>query len=288
MGALSNPSTMKFFLPALSFLGSSIAFSITTDSPTTAPGCNADNCYRAISGDFRGPLQQATAYNDCVSYMSGLSPTEIISVTITQTVLTTITVASTVAKRTAAATAFTLPAYASACSGEARYSSACSCWGIHPTTVCSTTTLTSTLTHTTTSTLTPCPSGPALLTDPSNCGSCGHVCASGICEHGTCNRGPCTPFPCSEGIQPCTSDATCFCFYNIAFEGFCGENRSCDQALACTDDFDCPGAEVCAWETCCGGPVCVRGDCGNPAGVLFGEREREELAGDTLAWKAEG
>ncbi|PQE21496.1 Phospholipase A2 protein [Rutstroemia sp. NJR-2017a BBW] len=284
---------MKFFLPFLTFLSSSLASSITTDSPTTAPSCNADNCYRAIGGAFRGPLQQATAYNDCVSYMSGLSPTEIISVTITQTVLTTITVASTVAKRTAAATAFTLPAYASACSGEARYSSACSCWGIHPTTVCSTTqTLTTTSTLTSTSTLAPCPPSPSLLTDPLNCGTCGHVCASGICEHGTCNSAPCTPFPCSEGIQPCTSDSTCFCFYNIAFEGFCGENRSCDLTVACIDDFDCPGAEVCAWETCCGGPVCVGGDCANKnlARVVFGKREGEVGVGvgDTLAWKGRG
>src|SRR4051794_5047282 len=72
-------------------------------------------------------------------------------------------------------------------------------------------TYTTTTTSTSTSTLSPsCPTGAVLLTDPSNCGFCGNLCASGICEHGTCNSVPCIPFTCSEGIQPCTLDDSCY------------------------------------------------------------------------------
>lgn len=105
---------------------------ITT--PETS-GCNADNCYRAVSGDFRGPFQQAIAYNDCIEYMENSCTVDIINITVTSTILTTITEVFTVGKRAMPTTTFSLPPYASACSNEARYSSACSCWGILPDTI---------------------------------------------------------------------------------------------------------------------------------------------------------
>lgn len=106
----------------------------TITTPLTS-GCNADNCYRAVSGDFRGPFQQAIAYDDCIEYMKNFCTVDIINITVTSTILTTITEVSTVGKRAVATTTFSLPSYASACSNEARYSSACSCWGILPDTV---------------------------------------------------------------------------------------------------------------------------------------------------------
>src|ERR1700722_17450261 len=74
------------------------------------------------------------------------------------------------------------PTYASACSGTARYSSACSCWGITVVTTIAPTPVTTT-TVTVTATASVCPTGDTkcgtscfdLQTDPNNCGTCGNV-----------------------------------------------------------------------------------------------------------------
>ncbi|KAF7890815.1 uncharacterized protein EAF01_010624 [Botrytis porri] len=259
-------------------------------TPAT-PGCNADNCYRAVSGDFRGPFQQAIAYDDCIEYMENFCTVDIINITVTSTILTTITEAFTVGKRAVATTTFSLPSYASACSNEARYSSACSCWGILPDTITKTVpTYTTFTTSTVTTGLPPvCPTGKALMKDALNCGSCGYVCDTGYCEHGTCNTIPCTPNKCEEGIKPCAVDSTCFCFNTITGLGFCGENVGCAEAKDCYDDGDCPNAYVCAWDTCCGNNVCVLGNCPNPAASLIRsvQRKRDALIGDTAAYRAD-
>ncbi|KAJ8063089.1 hypothetical protein OCU04_008332 [Sclerotinia nivalis] len=253
-------------------------------------GCNADNCYRAVSGDFRGPFQQAIAYDDCVDYMENFCTVDIINVTVTSTILTTITEVSTVGKRAVATTPFSLPSYATACSNEARYSSACSCWGILPDTITETVpTYTTYTTSTVTTGLPPvCPTGKALMKDSLNCGSCGYVCDTGYCEHGTCNTFPCIPTKCEEGIKPCVVDSTCFCFNTFTGLGFCGENIECAEAKDCYDDGDCPNAYVCAWDTCCGNNVCVLGNCPNPAAKLarMVQRKRDALVGDTAAYMA--
>ena len=77
--------------------------------------CNRDNCFRALLG------KAATATTDCVLF----------------------------------ATDAVVPTYASACSGTARYSSACSCLTSAPSTPSSTSTSTSTTTTTPTPTPTP-------------------------------------------------------------------------------------------------------------------------------------
>lgn len=125
---------MRSPLILLPLIGSCIA-KFSNRTTTSSTGCHADNCYRAVSGDFRGALQQSIAYNDCVDYMANFCTVDIINITVTSTILTTITEVSTVGKRSVATTAFSLPSYASACSIEARYSSACSCWGILPGTI---------------------------------------------------------------------------------------------------------------------------------------------------------
>lgn len=122
------------FILVLPLIGACIAHASNISTPAAA-GCNADNCYRAVSGDFRGPYQQAIAYDDCVNYMGNFCAIDIINITVTSTILTTITEVSTVGKRSPATTTFSLPSYARACSDEARYSSACSCWGIVPDTI---------------------------------------------------------------------------------------------------------------------------------------------------------
>lgn len=128
----------NYFILLLLIVGICSADVSNVTTPATA-GCSADNCYRAVSGDFRGPFQQAIAYNDCVEYMENFRTVDIINITITSTILTTITEVFTVGKRAVATTTFSLPSYASACSNEARYSSACSCWGILPDTTTETT-----------------------------------------------------------------------------------------------------------------------------------------------------
>ncbi|PMD17627.1 hypothetical protein NA56DRAFT_661922 [Hyaloscypha hepaticicola] len=83
--------------------------------PKDDNGCNADNCARAVTGTRDGPATVAAHQADCKSFMQvtehwdwpPTSPTNV-------------------------------PAYATACSGTARYSSACSCFGfpvvtVHPT-----------------------------------------------------------------------------------------------------------------------------------------------------------
>lgn len=75
-----------------------------------------------------------------------------------------------------------VPIYASACSGTARYSSACSCWGITAMTTTAPTPLTTT-TVTVTATASVCPTGDTmcgtscfnLQTDSNNCGTCNNV-----------------------------------------------------------------------------------------------------------------
>ncbi|KAK3386483.1 hypothetical protein B0H63DRAFT_467850 [Podospora didyma] len=95
-----------------------------------AAGCAADNCARAVTGTRRGAAAQASAKADCNSFMAKTITAP--AITITSIVTATVApAASAPVKRDSLAT----PAYASACSGASRYSSACSCWGITGTTV---------------------------------------------------------------------------------------------------------------------------------------------------------
>ncbi|KAJ2973054.1 hypothetical protein NQ176_g6815 [Zarea fungicola] len=119
-------------------------------SGLAANGCNADNCARAVTGTRRGDAFVTSAKADCSSFM-----TKTVTGTAVSTVTNTITITAepnsptiTVVKRD-----LTVPAYASACSGASRYSSACSCWGITANTV--TVNPTSVITATVTVTKTP-------------------------------------------------------------------------------------------------------------------------------------
>ena len=150
--------TMNFFSTLLA-LGQGIAFA-------HAASCNADNCARAVTGLQRGSAAYATAQADCASFFQATAtpctststvyvfifPSTIISTVIasTETDVTTVypstetdlTTVATILVRTIAPLCSTstslpssVPKYASACSGTARYSSACSCFGATQTTV---------------------------------------------------------------------------------------------------------------------------------------------------------
>ncbi|MCJ1400014.1 hypothetical protein MMC11_003217 [Xylographa trunciseda] len=113
---------------------------------TTTSACNADNCLRAVRASSF-PTRAGAA--DCSSYFEAtVTPA-------TSTITTTATVTSFANKRRRGLNAepalearqvtvvpSAIPTYASACSGSARYSSACSCIGVTATTSTAATPLT--------------------------------------------------------------------------------------------------------------------------------------------------
>lgn len=180
-----------------------------------------------------------------------------------------------------------VPEYASACSGTARYISACSCWGVtRSTTMAPTplTTLTITATATSTSTIdvvatttvdVTCaspsglctPSGPCtdLRSDQNNCGACGAVC-SGACVNGVCSSSCAAPNSCSAAV-PCAGGMPCQCLLSTSGYSFCvnSGDDSC-PSLTCGIDTHCPLGYVCLPDTCCGEGICRKAnDCGNAA-----------------------
>ncbi|KAH8781884.1 hypothetical protein BGZ57DRAFT_853064 [Hyaloscypha finlandica] len=76
------------------------------------PGCNADNCARAVTGTRNGPATVYSHQADCKSFMQ-----------------------VTKYKHHPPTSPTAVPTYATACSGGVRYSSACSCWGFPVVTV---------------------------------------------------------------------------------------------------------------------------------------------------------
>ncbi|KAK7942503.1 uncharacterized protein PG986_011616 [Apiospora aurea] len=110
--------------------------------PRNNNGCNADNCARAVTGTRRGPESMSSFRQDCTSFLSTTvtPPMSTVIVTTTadscdeeedvapQTLLKRVQEKRAEGAVTVVPTA--VPAYASACSGAARYSSTCSCWGV--------------------------------------------------------------------------------------------------------------------------------------------------------------
>jgi hypothetical protein len=110
----------------------------------------------------------------------------------------------------------------------------------------------------------------AVQSDPRNCGSCGHECATGeSCASGQCRGGE----KCPTGLTRCGGD----CVNTQTDEQHCG---GCDNA--CANGQTCSGGE-CATSTCgpgqrdCGGGLCIekdtdaccnQADCGGSGGDL--------------------
>ncbi|KAF3903277.1 hypothetical protein ABW20_dc0109235 [Dactylellina cionopaga] len=157
---------MKYAIP---FVGL-IAAAAATGSGITQ--CAADNCLRAVRATAF-PTRPGTA--DCISYFLTTLTPDTVTITETSHDVTTATAEATVTvtvdpvvvvpvrvKREVVVAPSDIPAYASACSGAVRYSSACSCIGITgatttvdaPLTTVTITTTDSTTTATNTATLT--------------------------------------------------------------------------------------------------------------------------------------
>ncbi|KAK6514580.1 hypothetical protein TWF281_004778 [Arthrobotrys megalospora] len=208
-----------------------------TNPRATTTGCNANNCLRAVRATAF-PTRPGTA--DCSSYFS----TTIEEKTSTEYVGGVPTIVT--YYETTIPTA--IPAYASACDGPVKYSSACSCIGVTPvTTVIIPTCGPGTLS---------CNNGPCqdVLSDPSNCGACGNVCPSGTCVNGQCSVPACDGSSCGS-LNGCGSD--CFCFREAGGMGFCGPNVPCAPLKDCASNSECEQGEVCAISTCCNRPVCL-------------------------------
>ncbi|KAG9242832.1 hypothetical protein BJ878DRAFT_148573 [Calycina marina] len=273
--------------------------SVLVSAVQAAGHCNADNCARAVTGTRLGSSQVASASRDCVSYFAAANTVTIPgqAVSITSIVLTTLTIA----KRdinTALATKL-LPVYASECKDAAQYYSACSCGFGATSDTQIVTTANVTVTVYQTSTITSHTASPTctanILTDPLNCGKCGHICNSGTCQNGACGSTQCPSNQnCDNGFKTCGA-STCFCFADSTGTGFCGQNAVCAAATACASDKDCGNGSICAKDTCCLAPspelpgICLVGECFNPADKLrsLSRMRRSDLSGGTAARRAE-
>ncbi|KAK6360922.1 hypothetical protein TWF730_007037 [Orbilia blumenaviensis] len=218
---------------------SSVLYAAEIVSATGSPsGCNANNCLRAVRATAF-PTRPGTA--DCSSFFS----TTIETKTSTEDVggvITTVTYLETTIPTH-------IPAYASACDGPVKYSSACSCIGVTPvTTIIPPTCAPGTLS---------CNGGACqdILSDPENCGACGNKCEAGAsCSNGQCSVPTCDGSSCGS-LNGCGSD--CFCFREAGGNGFCGPNVPCAPLKDCASNAECEIGEVCAISTCCNRPVCL-------------------------------
>jgi len=242
-------------------------------------GCNDDNCARAVTGTRFPIAVQSSHKADCSSFMEATVIPAPITVTATTTVAPPVTYRGLQARQQTELPSV-VPTYASACSGTARYSSACSCWGI----TAYTTTLPTPTVYATVTVSPTCPAGTLscnggacqdILSDPDNCGTCGNKCVSGVCQNGVCSSSTCNGSTCNS-LNNCGDN--CFCFETSSTAGFCGPGTSCAPLPDCNTSADCAQGEVCATGTCCGRNVCLGPQgCENGVGIseraLFGRGE---------------
>ncbi|RVD88979.1 uncharacterized protein DFL_000003 [Arthrobotrys flagrans] len=128
-----------------------LIYSIFAGAAQVGYGCNRDNCLRAV---IASAFPNRNGAADCSSFLLTTVTPAARTVTITKKTTTTVFATNNIGYRNIKARPVTvipsrIPAYAAACSGSARYSSACSCIGVRPsTTTARTPTKTVTVTRT--------------------------------------------------------------------------------------------------------------------------------------------
>jgi hypothetical protein len=125
----------------------------------------------------------------------------------------------------------------------------------------------------------------SVLSDPSNCGSCGLACSpGGACANGVCQCPAATPTMCGTsctntlsdplncstgslcgtvcgGAAPNCSNGTCSATCAVGLQD-CGGGRCIDPATFTTDPTNCGGCGI----ACTGGRTCNAGACACPGG----------------------
>ncbi|KAK2053189.1 hypothetical protein LY76DRAFT_629657 [Colletotrichum caudatum] len=212
-----------------------------------ATGCNADNCLRAVRATRFGTATMEVRMAECSSFLAVTETPAASTVYVTESSIQTVTANSTrtIVQRQAAETAIStkaIPAYASACSEAARYSSACSCFGATAaTTTAPAATVTSTVSVVATTTLAPYVN----VTRPAL--SCGSAWSCGAAT-----------------IPICGGESGCVCFETVEGRKVCAQPNECRPS--CDTTGDCGSGEVCIKQSCCAGGVCMKVDvCLNDA-----------------------
>jgi hypothetical protein len=119
--------------------------------------------------------------------------------------------------------------------------------------------------------------------DSNNCGTCGHVCASGKCQNGVCSEQTCDGKTCGN-FANCGGGTTCLCFTAADGTGFCATgSQPCSGLPACTTNANCPSGSICSVQSCCRSPVCIPIDCPNPSAKLRMMARRGHFEGATPA-----
>ncbi|OLN97778.1 hypothetical protein CCHL11_07926 [Colletotrichum chlorophyti] len=237
----------------ISLAATAAAVVVDTNSLATLPtlavratGCNADNCLRAVRATRYGTATMAIRMEECSSFLAvtetpapTLMPRDS-TVFVTETNIETLTanITQTLVRRQVTSEPLptkTIPSYASACSNEERYISACSCYGATAsTTTVPASTVTSTVTIVSTTALVPFVNDtrrPAL--------SCSKV------------------WNCGDGAIPaCSGDAGCVCFRTVEGQDVCALPNDCTPS--CDSTSDCGLDEVCIKQSCCHGGTCMK------------------------------
>ncbi|WYZ38289.1 hypothetical protein EsH8_III_000203 [Colletotrichum jinshuiense] len=238
---------MKFLFVA-SFAVAASAFVVVPNGlakdvpPLTlrAAGCNADNCLRAVRATRFGTATMEVRLAECSSFLAVTETATASTVFVTETKIQTVTANNTrsIVPRQATLSAQipvkTIPAYASACTDAARFSSACSCFGATAaTTTAPGPIVTSTVTFVSTTTIAPFVNStrPAISCD--------------------------APWSCnSDAISLCSSDTGCVCFRTVEGRSVCAQPNDCETS--CDTTNDCGNGEVCIEQSCCTGGTCMK------------------------------
>ncbi|KAF2460573.1 hypothetical protein BDY21DRAFT_167916 [Lineolata rhizophorae] len=126
-----------------------------------------------------------------------------------------------------------------------------------------------------------------LREDPMHCGRCGNACEegaqcmNGVCTAPSCSSGACpNPFcegdECAVDFEFCGNDVTRICVFDAAGFGFFHESTACEELRTCdAEAADCRLGEICAINTCCDRPVCVRSAECNVGSPVGGENTTE-------------